>query len=176
MKKRLFALTLGILLALSLSACGSESNENGSTDQQTAEEPPASTGNVVFDFTTFTDADWGEVNIEGLEPKFGELLSVTYSEGNVVVVKTKIESSYSSKATIDQNYYIVCNLIRDHGFNTADELQYWAVADSTTGDEIKVVSFTVEKDTLDLIASQEFADNTLGDYVADLWILPSLQN
>ena len=60
--------------------------------------------------------------------------------------------------------------------NQYDEIQYWVVADMTDGSEQKVVSFTVPKATIDMVASAErFADNTLGDYVDELWIHQSLR-
>lgn len=104
----------------------------------------------------------------------GDFVEATIN-GTTLVVKAKIEPSFSNKATIDQNYYNVCDIIRDQNAGVFHEIQYWAVADMTSGEESKVISFTVPKDMIDLIASQDFADNTLGDYVEDLWIHPSLQ-
>ena len=77
--------------------------------------------------------------------------------------------------TIEQNYYNVCDLIKNQGLDAYDEVQYWAVADTTSGDEAKVISFTVPKSVIAKIASGNFPDNTLGDYVEDLWIHPSLK-
>lgn len=104
----------------------------------------------------------------------GDFVEATI-DGTTLVVKAKIEPSFSNKATVDQNYYNVCDIIRDQNAGVFHEIQYWAVADMTSGEESKVISFTVPKDMIDLIASQDFADNTLGDYVEDLWIHPSLQ-
>lgn len=104
----------------------------------------------------------------------GDFVEATIN-GTTLVVKAKIEPSFSNKATVDQNYYNVCDIIRDQNAGVFHEIQYWAVADMTSGEESKVISFTVPKDMIDLIASQDFADNTLGDYVEDLWIHPSLQ-
>lgn len=104
----------------------------------------------------------------------GDFVEATIN-GTTLVVKAKIEPSFSNKATVDQNYYNVCDIIRDQNAGVFHEIQYWAVADMTSGEESKVISFTVPKDMIDLIASHDFADNTLGDYVEDLWIHPSLQ-
>lgn len=192
---KIVSLILTMAMCFSLTSCGkttsnstsdisssiastSQRNEDSSevSSEKTSAEPEEHTDDVVFDFTTFTDSDWGEVETGDLRIMFGDLLSVTYCDGNVVVVKAKIESSYNNKSTIEQNYYNVCNLIRDNGFNTADEIQYWAVADTVSGEEVKAISFTVGKDMIDMIASQPFPDNTLGEYVSDLYILPSLQD
>lgn len=104
----------------------------------------------------------------------GDFVEATIN-GNVLVVKAKISPSYSNKATIDQNYYNVCDIIRDQNAGIFREIQYWAVADMTSGDEAKVISFTVPRDMIEIIATQQFADNTLGEYVDDLWVHPSLQ-
>ena len=69
------------------------------------------------------------------------------------------------------------DLIRNKGFDEYSEVQYWAVADMTDGSEQKVVSFTVPGEVVKMIADAEaFADNTLGEYVTDLWVHPSLNN
>ena len=125
---------------------------------------------VVLDFSN--DA-YGQVDTGDLKLAHGDLLSVMQNERNVVV-KAKIKSNMTNQMTIDQNYYSVTDLIKNHGFNTCDELQYWAVADMTSGDESKVISFTVDKDTIDKVYSGNILDNKLGEYVSDLWILPSL--
>ena len=112
---------------------------------------------------------------EKLNVLYGELLDVIVNDNNVAIVKAKISSSFSHKATIEQNYYNVVDLIRNHDFNEYAEIQYWAVADMSDGSEQKVVSFTVPGETVKMISEAEaFADNTLGEYVTDLWVHPSL--
>lgn len=106
--------------------------------------------------------------------KFGKFLSAQ-TTGSTIAIKAKIDSNLTNKMTIEQNYYNVCDLIKNQGLDVYDEVQYWAVADMTSGDEAKVISFTVPKSVIDKIASGNFPDNTLGDYVEDLWIHPSLK-
>ena len=106
--------------------------------------------------------------------EFGDLLDVNVS-GTTVVIKAKIQPSYSNEATIHQNYFSVCDIIKNQGGDKYDSIQYWAVADMTDGSEGKVISFTVPKQIIDRVASGEIVDNKLGDYLDDLWILPSLQ-
>ena len=105
---------------------------------------------------------------------YGDLLDVN-TNGTKVIIKAKIKSSYSNEATVDQNYYNVCDIIRNQGGDKYDEIQYWAVADMMDGSESKVVAFTVPKNVIDTIATNDFPDNKLGDYVDDLFILPSLK-
>ncbi len=121
--------------------------------------------------------DDAEVENAGYTIKFGELLDVTENEmNNVAVFKTKIEPSFTNDKTIKQNYHNVEDLIRNQGADKFDEIQYWAVADMTDGSESKVIAFTLNKQTIEGIANENIHAIELGDYVDDLWILPSLKN
>lgn len=103
----------------------------------------------------------------------GKMLEFNEYDGGVVI-KVRITSSYNNKATIDQNYYNIEDLIVDQGCSKYDEIQYWAVAKMTDGTESKVISFTVPKSTITKIKNGDIAANQIGDYVDDLYILPSL--
>ena len=46
----------------------------------------------------------------------------------------------------------------------------------TDGSEAKVISFTVPKKVISAIANAKISASDLGDYVEDLWILPSLRD
>ena len=105
--------------------------------------------------------------------QYGDLLSVNNS-GSTVVIKAKIKPSLTNKMTIDQNYYNVCDLIQNQGLDVYEKIEYWAVADLTSGKEGKVISFTLPKALIDRIAQGEFPENKLGDHAEDLWVLPSL--
>jgi len=141
-----------LMLCLSLTACGSK------------KEP------IVFDFST---EKYEIVEAGDLKLLTGDLLSVTQN-GTVVVVKAKIRSNINNKMTIDQNFSNVWDLIQNHGFDTCTELQYWAVADTNVG-ESKVISFTLDKASIDGIKSGSIVWTQLQDRAIDLWILPSLK-
>lgn len=94
----------------------------------------------------------------------------------ILVIKTKIEKKYSNKATINQNYFNIADYIRKNNVSKFSEIQYWAVADMSNGNESKVVSFTVPKTIIDGILAENIVDNQLGDYVTDLYILESLKS
>ena len=116
-----------------------------------------------------------DYDVSALRLQHGDLLNATIT-GTTLIVKAKITSSYSNETTVSQNYYNVCDLIRNQGAAQFEEIQYWAVADMSNGSEQKVVSFTVPKSTIDMVASAaQFADNTLGGYVTDLWVHQSLR-
>lgn len=104
---------------------------------------------------------------------YGELLDLTETDG-VCVLKYKITSSATKKMTVNQNYYTVVNFIKDGGGDQYNEIQYWAVADMQDGSESKVISFTVSKDLIEKIKAGTVLPAQMGDYVDELWILPSL--
>ena len=109
---------------------------------------------------------------------YGELLDFTENtiDGkNICVIKVKIEASLTKGMTVDQNYHNVEHFITKAGGDQYDSIDYWAVADMEDGSENKVISFTVPKDTIDKVKSGDLAAIQLGDYVDDLYILPSLQ-
>ena len=107
--------------------------------------------------------------------RFGEFIEA-YSNDDKLVIKAKITRSYSNEATIEQNYYNVCDIIRNqNGASYKNGIDYWAVADMTDGTEGKVISFHVPYDVVQYISENDFPDNSLGNYVTDLWILPSLK-
>lgn len=149
--------------------------ESSETEEEEVAEESISNDIVMFDFSD-SDIAYANIDISDLSVRFGELLSVIQSEGSVIVVKTKIEPSLTNKMTIDQNYFNVADLVKNHGFNTCNELQYWAVADMADGSEAKCISFELDKETLDALFDDKIVENQLGDYAIDLWILPSLQN
>ena len=105
---------------------------------------------------------------------YGELLDLTETDG-ICVLKYKITSSATKKMTVNQNYYTVVNFIKDGGGDQYDEIQYWAVADMQDGSESKVISFTVSKDLIEKIKAGTVLPTKMGDYVDELWLLPSLR-
>lgn len=133
----------------------------------TKKEPPKK---VVLDFSSSSyigDVDTGE-----LKTSVGELLDVKQNSGTVVV-KTKIKENLSNEMTVNQNYVIVGDLIVEHGFNTCNELQYWAVMD--LGMEMKVISFTLDKNVIDMVYNSKITYSDIGQYATDLWIAPNLK-
>lgn len=107
--------------------------------------------------------------------KFGELLDVNTNE-SILIIKAKISSSYSNKATINQNGYNVEDVILNQGGDSFDEIQYWAVADMTDGSEKKVISFTLTKENIDAVKNKKLFGNQIVDKATDVWILSSLRS
>ena len=106
----------------------------------------------------------------------GDLVSINENTiDGIVVIKAKISSSYSKKATVNQNYYNIEKIAKDGWYSDFKEVQYWAVADMSDGSESKVISFTVARDVMDKLSSGSIAANQLGLFVTDLWIHPSLK-
>ncbi len=94
--------------------------------------------------------------------------------GDNLTIKAKIQPSFNNKATIDQNYYNIENIIKNQGGTRFTHIDYWAVADMTDGSEKKVISFTLSDETIRKIADNQIVANQMGSYVDDLYILPSL--
>lgn len=124
--------------------------------------------------TTGTEETTESQQEEAISLQYGELLSLHEQDG-IAVVKAKIAPSFSNSATVSQNYYNIEALVKKHGFDKYDEVQYWAVADMTDGSEQKLISFTVPHDVLTKIAAGKLAINQLGSYVTDLWVHQSLR-
>lgn len=168
---------IALVVVILIGAFGnSEDTETTTEPTETAVETTAATQPATTEAAP-TETETAETEKQPLELKFGELLDVTINSiDNIAVIKAKIQPSYSNNATIHQNYYSVCDLIQNHGFDQYKEVQYWAVADMTDGSEQKVISFTIDADLMALITSESgFAENTLGEYDIDLWIHPSLE-
>lgn len=154
---------------------GPSETEQGTEDEnQEPSEPEAAS--FVLDVGSLTDADIGPLDTGNLSLKHGDLVSVNYGGNGVVVVKGKIESLLTNDQTVKQNYFSVCDLIKNYGFDSCQELQYWAVANMTNGDESKVISFTLDQSTIESVANGSLVENQLGDYVLDLYIHPSLKS
>lgn len=184
MVKKAVALLLALLLVVSAVGCsgsapetsssGSSTSESESESEPTSESEPEEE-KFVLDVSSFSVTDIGPIDTGNLDLFSGELQSVNFGGDGVFVVKAKITPKSSNKLTISQNYYNVCDLIKSHGFDACSEIQYWAVADMSSGDEAKVVSFTVDSETIKSVADEKIVDNMLGDYVADLFVHQSLK-
>lgn len=133
------------------------------------------TVDFVLDVGSLTDADVGPLDTGNLALKNGDLVSVNYGGNGVIVVKGKIQGLFTNDQTVKQNYFSVCDLIKNWGFDSCQELQYWAVSDMTNGEEVKVVSFTLDRVSIEGVANGNIIENQLGDYVSDLYIHPSLK-
>lgn len=168
-------IVVGVVVVILLAAVIGGGND-GSDDTASTQDSSETVSSAVAD-TSETQTGDSEAERSEYTLEHGELVSVVTNEidgQNVIVVKAKISSSYSNEATVDQNYYNVEDLIQNQGCDEFDELQYWAVADMSDGTESKVVSFTVDAELIQKIAEKSVVANQLGDYVADLYIHPSL--
>ena len=153
----------------------SETPEPDAESQGPSEPAEPETTDFVLDVGSLSDADVGPLDTGSLTLKNGDLVSVNYGGDGVIVVKGKIKGLLTNDQTVKQNYFSVCDLIKNWGFDSCQELQYWAVADMTDGEEVKVVSFTLDRATIEGVANGNIIENQLGDYVSDLYIHPSLK-
>lgn len=165
MKKKLILCAVASALIL----CSCDISDISTTTTNSVSEKEAETTIITETTTAETEAD------DAIKLNSGELLDITESE-STVIVKAKINSLMSNEQTVKQNYHNVADLICNHGFDKYDEIQYWAVSDTRDGEEIKVISFTLDKELINKTASQELLPINYQDNVLDLWILPSLMD
>lgn len=107
--------------------------------------------------------------------KHGEFLESSIND-DTLVIKAKIEPSLNNKLTISQNGFNVEDVIKNQGGDQFKEIQYWAVADMTSGEESKVISFTLNEELIKNIKDGNVVANQIIDNAQDVYILPSLQN
>lgn len=119
------------------------------------------------------DGNLYNFDLSALKVSNGELVDANIN-GTSLIIKAKIQPSYSNQATIDQNYFNVTDLVQKQGADIFREIQYWAVADMTSGSEGKVIQFSVSRDLIGHIKEDGLLGPMIADYVDDLWILPSL--
>lgn len=114
--------------------------------------------------------------VNGRLLEFSENCTSHDNSGNcthfIAIIKAGVNDSYNNNATINQNYYNIANYIRDNDISKYDEIQYWAIHNET---ETKIISFSLSKEVIDKIKSNNIVDNQLGNYVNDLYVNPSLQ-
>lgn len=175
---------VGVVAVLVLAAAVGGNKGSDQTADTPSSEPPTQASAPAESEPSTQATTPAETQLPETDPEstaytleHGELVSAVQNEiegRSVLVVKAKISSSYNNKATVDQNYYNVEDLIQNQGCGDFDEIQYWAVADMSDGSERKVVSFTVGSDLIQSILDKSVAANQLGGYVDELYILPSL--
>ena len=113
--------------------------------------------------------------VSGYKIKHGEFIESNIND-DVLVIKAKIEPSLNNKLTISQNGFNVEDIIKNQGGDQFKEIQYWAVADMTSGEENKVVSFTLNEELIKKIKAGDIVANQIINNADDVYILPSLQN
>lgn len=122
----------------------------------------------------FLNSDYvGSVDPAGLKLHFGELVDLTQN-GSTVVVKARFTSHLSRQSFIDQNFFNIGDLVHKNGFNTCEEIQYWAVYKQGDSEE-KVISFTVDKTTIAALFNDQIVPEQLIDLSKDLWISDRIQ-
>ncbi len=115
-----------------------------------------------------------DIDPASIKVKYGETESVMIM-GNTMTIKAKIEASLTDKMTVDQNYYNVDDIIHNQNGNQFHKIRYWAVADMQDGSTSKVIQFDLDKNTITAISNGNILPIEMGEYVSNLWLLPSLR-
>lgn len=150
-----------------------QSNSSAAQKPATAAaQNPAASASFVLDADSVTSS--GPVSTPGLKLFSGELLGVNSDGDGTFVVKARAVGA-TNKLMIAAAFHNVEHLITEHGFDSCKELQYWAVARSMDGDDVKYISFTVPEDLIAQIAAGKVVAIQLRDLVEDLWVLPGME-
>lgn len=152
---------------------GASSSTHSAQTSAPAETPsPAQKNTFILDAAAVTSA--GPVDTGDLELYSGELRGVNSDGAGVFVVKA-FGGGSTGKLLVASGFHNVADLILNHGFDGCEEIQYWAVANTTDGEEVKFISFTVPRNLIVQVAEGKVVAGQLRSYVEDLWILPGVE-
>lgn len=101
---------------------------------------------------TTTEETTVETEAETIKLSFGELLDLV-DRGEKIVIKAKFDST---SKLLEQSTSDIYWIIQDNP-NTYTHIEFWAVADVPNLGEIKVISFTVNQNTINLIENKYLA-------------------
>jgi len=122
--------------------------------------------NELLDDETF---DWPFYDL-----KYNKLLDVKTS-GKTLVIKAKLDSARTNEGYIKSTFFDVIDVIQNEVGKKYKEIQYWAVADMEDGSKQKVISFTLNKKTIQGIYNEQIFESNLDNYLEDLYIHPALR-
>ena len=106
--------------------------------------------------------------------RYGDVMSITEDNGSVTIkAKMNVWSDDKAYLVIDNSFANVERLIEEDGFNNFNEINYeaYVVMESPTKvwDE-HVLSFTLEKDTIDGIYNGNINEPYIRNFAKDLWV------
>lgn len=175
----LLAIIVIVIIGISISSNNTNTTTSANTANKTnnISNKVNNVTNITANNNSRTSSNIKTDTLNTITLKHGKLQSFTTSPGTTkcCIIKAKIEPSYNNKATIHQNFFNVEDFIKNQNGNTYDEIQYWAVADMTDGEEEKVISFTVDKKIIDDLYNDKIAANMLDSYLNDFWVIESLK-
>lgn len=194
-RKLLSLLSAGSLL-ITLSACSGlpAASEMAATASATEDatvdaiETPvgtddeAATADVAPADTVTANVLSPEYNASGVveyDSQKGQLVDVQISNnetGNVIVAKYYIASALDNTMMLNMVLFNIFDLVQNEGGSAFDEVQVWAQAPSTSGEDVKFVQFTLSKPVLELIAANGCVPEQLLALSDDLWVIPSMES
>lgn len=169
-KKYAFLVVL-LWVIIILAFCSNKKSDDNAPTEKSIEDT-----SKVEEFEDMADTVPDETQEEDtLKLKHGELISAFEdAEKGTIIIKAKIKGIGSNKLTIKQNYLNMEDFIKNKDGNTYNEIQYWAVSDMSSGEESKVISFTMDKDLIDSVYNEKVFASDMENYVSDLYIHESL--
>lgn len=103
----------------------------------------------------------------------GEFLEAN-REGDNLVIKTKIENNNTYKTTINKSELNIEDIIKNQGGDEFKEIQYIALAKTQSGNTDKIISFTINQDTINRIKTGDLKANQIIENAINTWISPNL--
>lgn len=103
----------------------------------------------------------------------GEFLEAN-REGDNLVIKTKIDNKNTYKTIISKSELNIEDIIKNQGGDEFKEIQYISLIKTQLGDLDKIISFTLNKDTIKQIKTGEIKSNQIIENSIDTWISQNL--
>lgn len=118
----------------------------------------------------------GAVDTRDMVLPYGDLRSVTSDGTGGVEVKATVTLQKQEGMSVLQNFYNVETMVQIHGFEICKEIRYTGVASIKGGGEARVISFTVNQETINALAAHEIGAEDLRDKLESLWIASNLED
>ena len=115
-----------------------------------------------------------DVEASKYTPLLGELVEAI-EKGDTLYIKVKIKENEDNELTVEQNEFNIKNLVTSQGADKFNSIEYTAVMDKD-GKESDVLSFTVNKETIQNLKDKKINIGTVIARSEDVFIASNLKN
>ena len=115
-----------------------------------------------------------DVEASKYTPLLGELVEAI-EKGDTLYIKVKIKENEDKELTVEQNEFNIENLVTSQGADKFNSIEYTAVMDKD-GKESDVLSFTVNKETIQNLKDKKINIGTVIARSEDVFIASNLKN
>ena len=133
-------------------------------------------GILIVMFAAVMSSPAKKDNAPNLEAKLrlGEVMSITEDNGSVTIkAKMNVWSDEKAYLVIDNSFANVERLIEQDGFNNFNEINYEAYVVMESPKKVwdeQVLSFTLDKDTIDKIYNGDINEPYIRNFAKDMWV------